>query len=109
MLQMTVVFSLGQTMQNRLTSRKRPGTDANRGNTLPAQGEKQQRVPRTPNERDESADSQSRQEPSAARVGRQASEDVERGLVDTDKGPALDQAYDKVREGADDPIKKYAP
>ena len=96
-------------MQNQLPSRKRPEADPNRGNTLPAQGEKQERVPRTPNERDESADSQAGQEPSAARIGRQASEDLERGLVDTDKGPVLDQAYDKVREGADDPVKKYAP
>jgi hypothetical protein len=97
-------------MHNRLTSRKRPDAGAgNKGNTVPAQGEKQQQVPRTPNERDESADSQASREPSGERVGRQASEDVERGLVDTDKGPVLDQAYDKVREGADDPIKKYGP
>lgn len=93
-------------MHNRLTSRKRPDAAANKGNTVPAQGEKQERVPRTPNERDESADSQAAQEPSGMRVGRQASEDVERGLVDTDKGPALGQAYDKVREGADAPVRK---
>ena len=96
-------------MQNRLTSRERPEADANKGNTVPAQGEKQERVPRTPNERDESADSQARQEPSAARVGQQASKDLERGLVDTDKGPALDQAYAKVRDGADDPDNNSAP
>ena len=94
-------------MHNRLTSRKRP--DADKGKTVPAQGEKQEKVPRTPNERDESSDSQGTDEPSAARVGQQAKEDVERGLVDTDKGPVLDQVYDKVREGADDPIKKYGP
>jgi hypothetical protein len=96
-------------MHNRLTSRKRPDADARKGNTVPAQGEKQERVPRTPSERDESADSQAAQEPSAARVGQQARQDVERGLVDTDKGPVLDQAYDKQREGADDPVKKYGP
>jgi hypothetical protein len=97
-------------MQNRLSSRKRPSAGSgNKGNTVPAQGEKQQRVPRTPKERDESADSQASREPSGASIGRQASEDVERGLVDTGKGPVLDQAYDKVREGADDPVKKYAP
>jgi hypothetical protein len=87
-------------MHNRLTSRKRPeagSAPGTKGNTVPAQGEKQQRVPRTPNERDESSDSQGAQESSGQRVGRQASEDVERGLVDTDKGPVLDQAYDKQR------------
>lgn len=94
-------------MHNRLTSRKRPDPDANKGNTVQAQGERQEQVPRTPNERDESADSQAAQEPSGARMGRQASEDVERGLVDTDTGPVLDHAYDKVREGADDPVKKF--
>lgn len=96
-------------MHNRLTSRKRPVAGATKGNTVPAQGEKQEEVPRTPNERDESADSQAAQEPSGTRVGRQARQDVERGLVDTDKGPALDQAYDKLRDGAPDPIRKYAP
>ena len=96
-------------MHNRLTSRKRSDATAHKGKTVTAQGEQQQRVPRTPNERDESADSQGSDEPSAARVGKQAREDVERGLVDTDKGPVLDQVYDKVREGADDPVKKYGP
>ena len=49
-----------------------------------------------PHERDESADSQAGQEPSGQRIGKQAQTDLERGLVDTDKGPALGQAYDKV-------------
>jgi hypothetical protein len=34
---------------------------------------------------------------------------VERGVVDTDKGPVLDQTYDKVREGSDDSVKKFSP
>ena len=96
-------------MHNRLTSHKRPGPGGNKGNTLPAQGGKQNQAPRTPNERDESADSQAAHDPSAGRVGRQAQQDVERGLVDTDKGPVLDQVYDKVREGADDPVRKVRP
>jgi hypothetical protein len=97
-------------MHNRLTSRKRPDADgASKGNTVPAQGEKQEKAPRMPHERDESADSQAAQEPSGERVGRQAREDVERGLVDTDQGPVLDQAYDKVREDADDPVRKHGP
>ena len=93
-------------MHNRLSSRERPEADANKGNTVPAQGEKQHPVPRTPNEHDESADSQAAQQPSGQRVGRQAAQDVERGLVDTDKGPVLDQAYEKLRDGADDPVRK---
>lgn len=96
-------------MQNRMTSRNNPATGASKGNTVPAQGDKQEKVPRMPHERDESADSQAAQEASGERVGRQASEDIERGLVDTDKGPVLDQAYDRQREGADDPVKKYGP
>ena len=96
-------------MHNRLTSRKRPHADATRGNTVPAQGESQHRVPRTPNERDESADSQAAQEQSGERVGKQASDDIERGLVDTDKGPVLDETYEKVRDGAADPLRKYGP
>ena len=96
-------------MHNRLTSRKRPDGAANKGNTVPAQGDKQAQVPRTPNERDESADSQAAQEPSGQRVGNQAREDVERGLVDTDNGAVLDQTYDKLREGASDPVRKYCP
>ena len=80
-----------------------------RGNTVPVQGETQERAPRMPHERDESADSQAASEPSGQRIGRVAHEDIERGVVDTDKGPVLDQTYDKVREGADDPVKKFSP
>jgi len=48
----------------------------------------EERVPRLPHERDESADNQAEtgvESPSAA-VSRQAYEDVERGLVNTDQG-----------------------
>ena len=41
------------------------------GNTLAAQGQTQEPVPRTPNERDESADSQGAQEASGQRMGQQ--------------------------------------
>jgi hypothetical protein len=94
-------------MQYRRPSR--PRQDAPQGNTLPVQGDTQQRSPRMPHERDESADSQGSSEPSARAVGEQAHEDVERGLVDTDKGPVLDQTYDRVREGTPDPAKKLSP
>jgi hypothetical protein len=62
-----------------------------------------------PHERDESADSQTGGEASAQRIGKTAQEDVESGQVDTDKGPVLDRTYDKVREGAQDPVKKFRP
>jgi hypothetical protein len=90
-------------MTNRTTGNPRPDTsgDARKGDTIPARGETQGRVPRAPHERDESADSQAAQEPSGQRVGRQGAADIARGLVDTDKRPALDEAYDKVRGGSE--------
>jgi hypothetical protein len=86
--------------------------DSKQGNTLPMQGdneERQRRVPRTPNERDESADSQATREPSARRIGGLAHDDLAGGRVDTDRGPVMDAAYDKVREGAAQPDKKFRP
>ena len=80
------------------------------GQTVPQQAERTpERVPRAPHERDESADSQAAAEPSQTRVGQAAHDDMEQGLVDTDKGPALDATYDKLREGAKDPVKKFRP
>jgi hypothetical protein len=93
-------------MQNRMPSRRRqpPGANAGRqGNTMP------QRSPRMPHERDESADGQAAGEPSGQRVGRAGHDALEQGQVDTDKGPALDATYDKVREGTQDPVKKFRP
>ena len=81
-------------------------TDKPQGDTIPVQGDKQQRSLRTPNERDESADSQAADEPSGKRMGKIAHDSVERGEVDTDKGPVLDATYDKVREGASQPVKQ---
>jgi hypothetical protein len=80
-----------------------------RGDTLPVQGEDQHGVPRAPHERDESADSQAASEPSGQRMGKIAHDDMERGLVDTDKGPALDEAYDKTRAGTPRPEKQFRP
>ena len=48
-------------MQNRTPNRPRDDkakAPDRQGNTIPAQGERQERVPRAPHERDESADSQ---------------------------------------------------
>jgi len=70
-----------------------------KGETLAAQGPAQQSVPRMPHERDESADSQPSDEPSAKRMGRMAHNDIERGLVDTGIGPPLAETYEKLRVG----------
>jgi hypothetical protein len=99
-------------MQNRIPSRRHqpPGASAQRqGNTVPAQGETQQRSPRMPHERDESADSQAADEPSGRRMGQVSHDAVEQGQVDTSKGEALGATYDKLREGAESPEKKFRP
>jgi|GEM_PF-1694224 len=99
-------------MHNRMTSRRRRPTgtpDAPQGNTLPAQGESQQGVPRMPHERDESADSQAKMEPSNERMGHLARKDAERGVADTTKGAELDATYDKLREDLPDGEKKFRP
>jgi hypothetical protein len=101
-------------MHNRIPSRKSPGAakgkgPARRGETVPVQGETHQRAPRMPHERDESADSQAASEPSGPRMAEAAREDIERGVVDTDKGPVLEETYDKLREGTPDPSEKFSP
>lgn len=69
------------------------------GNTVTAQGETQEPKPRMPHERDESADSQTPEEPSARRMGAIAHDDVMEGQADTDKGPVLDAAYERQKGG----------
>ena len=87
--------------------RNHPATGGKtRGDTLPVQGEQQARSLRAPHERDESADSQAAAEPSGKHIGTIAHGDMASGRVDTDKGPVLDAAYDKVREGASQPVKQ---
>jgi hypothetical protein len=66
-----------------------------RGQTVPQQGERQERSPRQPHERDESADSQSRAEASQQRMGEIAHESIERGQTDTDRGPVIDETYER--------------
>jgi hypothetical protein len=94
-----------------MPSRRRPtaGKGERQGDTIPGQGQTQEKAPRMPHERDESATSQGADEPSAQRVGQAGSEDIERGRVDTDKGPVIDQVYDRVREGTPDSDKKFSP
>jgi hypothetical protein len=70
--------------------------DANDGKTQVQQGGES--APRLPNERDQSSDSQQAQDGEASEVGRKAHDDVERGAVDTDRGPVTDRVYnDKVK------------
>ena len=99
-------------MHNRIPSRRRQDASDARtraGQTLPAQGPKQEPVPRMPHERDESADSQGADEPSAQRMGDLAHDDIERGLVDTDKGPVLHETYEQLRKDRPDGEKKFSP
>jgi len=70
--------------------------DAGGGKTKTQQGGES--APRLPHEHDQSSDSQETQDGVPTKVGRQAAEDVERGLVDTDRGPVTDRVYnDKVK------------
>jgi hypothetical protein len=65
------------------------GTDS--GKTKVAQeGESS---PRLPHERDQSSESQQTPDGRPTEVGRQAHEDVERGLVDTDRGLEANRVY----------------
>ncbi|MET3495132.1 hypothetical protein [Variovorax boronicumulans] len=73
-----------------------PLKDAGGGKTKVQQGG--DAAPRLPHERDQSSDSQETQDGQPSEVARQAHEDVERGMVDTDRGPVTDRVYnDKVK------------
>ena len=65
-----------------------PLKDAGGGKTKVEQGGES--APRLPHEHDQSSDSQQTQDGQPPRVGRQAQEDVERGLVDTDRALEAD-------------------
>ena len=54
-----------------------------------------QEEPKLPHERDQQPASQSDMSQPVTEVGEQAHEDLSRGLVDTDKGPAMDRANDR--------------
>jgi hypothetical protein len=88
----------------------RKAKDSNpHGETIPQQGETQRRVPRAPHEHDESADGQAGGEPSGERMANAGREDVERGAVDTDKGPAMEETYEKQRTGTPPARDKFNP
>ncbi len=73
-----------------------PQTDGDDGETQVEQDGSS--APRLPHERDQSADSQQNQDGSTPKVGKDAFNDVERGAVDTDRGPVTDRVYnEKVR------------
>jgi hypothetical protein len=78
---------------------ERSGPDGARpshNDTVSAQGERQKIVPRTPNERDESTDSQARTTPGQRHMGKIAHDDLAEGQQDTSKHPEMDATYDKV-------------
>ncbi|MEJ8825600.1 hypothetical protein WKW80_26835 [Variovorax humicola] len=72
------------------TTRKTP---RERGNTkIEQDGEP---APKLPHEHDQSSDSQQNLDGTAPEIGRQALEDIERGVVDTDRGPVADRVYNE--------------
>ncbi|MES2533026.1 MAG: hypothetical protein V4636_18430 [Pseudomonadota bacterium] len=70
-----------------------PQTDGDDGNTQPEQNGES--APRLPHERDQSSDSQQNKDGSVPKVGKDAFNDVERGVVDTDRGPVTDKVYNE--------------
>ena len=73
-------------------ARTDPPKDAGEGKTQVEQGGESS--PRLPHERDQSSDSQQNQGGSSEQ-GRKGMEDVERGVVDTDRGPVADRVYNE--------------
>jgi hypothetical protein len=71
------------------TKRVKDPTPGGSGQTTPHLNEGL--APRMPHERDESSDSQAA---APQPIIEQARRDVERGLVDTDRGPVLDDLYE---------------
>ena len=67
--------------------------DAGGGNTKVEQGGESS--PRLPHEHDQSSDSQRTPDGNPPAIGRKALDDVERGLVDTDRGPVADEVYNR--------------
>jgi hypothetical protein len=75
------------------------GAKPGAGNTVMSQGENQAPKARMPHERDESADSQAADASSTRHIGQIAHDDVMEGQPDTEKGPALDAAYERQKGG----------
>ncbi|MBO9515359.1 MAG: hypothetical protein J7549_14685 [Variovorax sp.] len=67
--------------------------DARSGNTkVEQEGEA---APRLPHERDQSSDSQQTPDGQPPAIGRRALQDIEQGRVDTDRGPVVDEVYNR--------------
>jgi hypothetical protein len=96
-------------MPNRNAGRAGPAGKEPQGITRPAQGPAQEPQPRMQYERDQSSDSQAADEPSQRRMGQIAHDDLERGVVDTSKGEALDETYQKTRKTSSNPKRKFSP
>jgi hypothetical protein len=97
-------------MSRRKEERHEDAAQPGRGDTVSAQGEVQSPKARMPHERDESADNQGPENPSARRMGRIAHDDVQEGHQDTSKGQELDATYHRVRqESPPEPQQKSGP
>ena len=83
-------------MSKNQNPRSPDGAEPSRGDTVSSQGERQSVRPRTPNEHDESTDSQAREEPSQRGIGKAAHDDLAQGHQDTSKHAEMDATYDKV-------------
>jgi hypothetical protein len=84
-------------------------TEKRQGHTRPVQGDAQakeeENTPRLPHERDESSDSQDHGTPPRPEM-RQAHDDIAAGRVDTDRGPPMDEAYQRQKEDGRAPRKR---
>ncbi|MEJ8840392.1 hypothetical protein [Ramlibacter sp. AN1133] len=83
------------------TEDRQEATPPARGDTVTAQGEKQQPKAQLPHERDESASSQATENASARRMGELAHDGVMEGQQDTSKSQEMDATYHAVRQGSD--------
>ena len=85
-----------------MTQSQKNTPDDGQGDTRPQQQETRDRsVPRTPNERDTSADSQSGGQPGSSAQTDAAASDAASGRPDTGKAPEMDRVYnEQVRDGS---------
>jgi hypothetical protein len=63
-------------------------------------GDQEKSEPKLPHERDQSASAQVDGAPVDDARGRKAHDDIERGVVDTDKGPVLEQIDERMKRSA---------
>jgi hypothetical protein len=85
-----------------------PLKDAGGGKTKVEQGGEP--APRLPHAHDQSSDSQENQDGGAPSMGRRAPDDVERGMVDTDRAPVAERVCnDKVKPRSGSPVARASP